>query len=90
MKEFDLYHNVSPNTHILKYFYNFIMCWLLLAIALLVFSFLGDKRLNRNKSYLIFRFLLVVSLSIIPGFGGLVAQDHDNYLKTFLLADFDL
>lgn len=59
------------------------MIWLLLGIFVFVFSILGDKRFNPNKSYLFFRILLILSLSYLPSFGGLVAQDHLNYVQMY-------
>lgn len=65
------------------------MWWVLLGFSILIFSYLGNEKYNKNKSYLFFRVLLILSMSILPGFGGMVSTDHPVYVLRYLLTDWD-
>lgn len=65
------------------------MIWLLLFVFVIIWGLLGDSRLN-NKSYKIFRILLVLTISFLPGIGSLIAEDHlsyASYYKSFNISD---
>lgn len=54
------------------------MFWLFFSLLVLLFAYFGEKS-NTVRTQALFRVLLVIVLSYVTGFGGLVGQDHDNY-----------
>lgn len=61
------------------------MNWLFFSILLFVFAFLGQRRIGRsnNKCFLLFRFLLIFTLSYMTGMGGSIGTDHINYADAY-------
>lgn len=70
------------------------MIWFILGLNIILFSYLGDKRHVSNGYHILFRILLIMSLSYLPSFGALVAQDHYNYAvmyhDTYMMSFYDI
>lgn len=62
------------------------MFWLLFSILVIWFTFLGspnNRFIKRDSNKLVFRVLLILSLSILIAFGGIVGTDHDSYVSSY-------
>lgn len=67
--------------------YHLFMAWLIFLIFALFFAKLGVKPKGgetvNNKAYIIARIGLVVTLSVMTGFGGISGTDHDTYVSIY-------
>lgn len=62
------------------------MFWLFFSILVFCLTFLGDPNNNAIKdttTKLVFRILLILSLSLLIAFGGMVGTDHDAYVSSY-------
>lgn len=65
------------------------MLWFFFSFICLISAFLGEKRFS--SSYLFFRIILILALSLFAGLGGIVSTDHDNYAQIFrTITKYDL
>lgn len=60
------------------------MFWLITGAFALLFAFLGEDARGFNPTTkLLFRILLIITLAIPIGFGGLSAEDHSGYANNY-------
>lgn len=62
------------------------MFWLFFSILVICFTFLGSPNkhlIKGDTEKLVFRILLVLSLSLLIAFGGKVGTDHDAYVSSY-------
>lgn len=61
------------------------MFWLFFSSISLLFATLGDNKVIHDKRLNnLFRCLLIISLSVVIGLGGIVATDHEIYVQKYL------
>lgn len=58
------------------------MIWLVFAVLVLVFTYLGEKR-GKSNMYIVSRVLLLVTLSWMTGFGSIAGTDHEAYVDIY-------